>query len=324
MNILTFAKKAGLSTATISRAFHEPDKLRPETRDRVLTLASQLGYYPSPSGRALVRGRHDVLGLIWPLEVEGAEALFAQRILTLLTRHLVENDLDLLICPVDRHQPSTVAHAHRTLQRSRCDAWILLYPRPHDSLIEPLKDSHKPVVSFMGRTPDHPDWKCVKLDQKNWIADSLKRLKASGSKSVLFFGGREGEPDHEDRLDAFRKLAPRQFGTHFADLVGWPPDSEMFLHLIKQKKIDAIIGADDRAALLALSLCQEANMLIPKKVRIVGIDNTPETELSQPPLSTYQQPLDEMVRYAVELALGRHQDSGVFQATFVPRVSLSA
>ena len=70
MNIVEFAKLANLSTATISRAFHEPDKIRTATRERVLSLADQIGYYPSASARALVKGRHDVLGVVWPLEVE--------------------------------------------------------------------------------------------------------------------------------------------------------------------------------------------------------------------------------------------------------------
>ncbi len=324
MNISEFAKKAGISTATVSRAFHEPEKLRAQTRERVLSLATELGYFPSVSGRALVTGRHDVLGLIWPLEVEGAEALFAQRILALLTRHLVENDLDLLICPVDRGQPATVAHAQRTLQRSRCDAWILLYPRPNDSLIELLKASRKPVVSFLGHTPSQDSWKCVQLDQKKWISDCLRRLKESGSKKVLFFGGRPGESDHEDRLAAFQKLSPRYFGSEMYALFGWPSDPKEFLQLMKRKKIDGIIGADDAAALMALDLCRESGISIPGKIRIVGIDDTPKAETSEPPLSTYRQPLNQMVQCAVELALGQRQDSCVFDAVFVPRQSLPA
>lgn len=76
MNIVQFAKIAGFSTATISRAFHEPEKTRPETRERILDLADKLGYYPSASGRALVKGRYDAMGLVWPLEVEGAGVPF--------------------------------------------------------------------------------------------------------------------------------------------------------------------------------------------------------------------------------------------------------
>lgn len=322
MNILEFAKRAEVSTATISRAFHEPDKLRADTRERILALANKLGYYPNPSGRALVRGRHDALGLIWPLEVEGAEAVFAQQMLAALTKHLVAKDLDLLICPVDRQQASTLAHASRTLQRSRCDAWILLYPRPHDSLIDSLKNSHKPVVCLMGELPECPDWKSVRLNQRSWLEDALRRLKVSGSRRVLFFGSRRGEPDHEERLRVFEELVPLIFRNHFHSLPGWPANGTELKRVIVEHSIDGIIGADDRAALMALEVCRELKKAVPKQVRIVGIDDLPQSRFSIPSLSSYQQPLDEMAGCAVELAMGSRQRSRLFEAEFIPRGSL--
>lgn len=321
MNIVEFAKRAGVSTATISRAFHEPDKLRADTRQHILALAEKLGYYPSPSGRALVRGRHDVLGLIWPLEVEGAESLFAQRTLSLLTDHLVRNDLDLLICPIDRNQPATMAHAQRTLQRSRCDAWILLYPRQNDSFVTALKNAQKPVVCFMGHALDHPAWKSVELNQRTWMTDCLTRLKASGCRRVLFHGRRDDEPDHEERWATFQELAPQFFGNHVSSLSGWPPRPEDFMHEVTTKKIDAVIGVDDSSALNALELCRQAGLSVPEQVKVIGIDDSPQARLSQPPLSTYHPPMAEMVAYTVDLALGRRSRSRRFDAAFVPRDS---
>lgn len=322
MNIVEFARQAGVSTATISRAFHEPAKLRAGTRERILSLARKLGYYPSPSGRALKRGRHDVLGAIWPLEVEGAEAEFAQRILASLTRHLVANDLDLLLCPINRKEPSTLAHAQRTLQRSRCDAWILLYPRQHDPLLTFLKDSRKPVVCLMGGSPGCPSWRSIRLNQRSWIEDALRRLRAAGCRNALLFGSRAGEPDHEERQHAFAELAPQYFGARTANLPGWPPDRAGLRRHLASRPADAIIGVDDQAALLALDVCRELRRPVPGKIKVVGIDDIPRGQASAPPLSSYRQPLDEMAGCAVELALGRRRRSRLFEASFVPRASL--
>ncbi|MFA7345232.1 MAG: LacI family DNA-binding transcriptional regulator [Terrimicrobiaceae bacterium] len=324
MNILEFARRAKVSTATISRAFHEPEKLKVDTRDHILALATQLGYYPSPSGRALKRGRHDVLGVIWPLEVEGAEAEFALRILASLTRHLVANDLDLLVCPIDRREPSTLAHAHRILQRSRCDAWILLYPRHHDILIRSLKNSHKPVVCLMGGLPECPSWKCVRLNQRSWIEDALHRLKAAGCRRVSLFGSRAGEPDHEERQLVFADLAPKYFRNRVSSFPGWPPEMEKIKEHIASHAIDGIIGVDDRAALTALDICREMRLSVPAKMKVVGIDDVSQAHYSSPSLSSYRQPLDEMAGCAVELALGTRQRSRLFEAVFVPRQSLPA
>jgi DNA-binding LacI/PurR family transcriptional regulator len=213
-----------------------------------------------------------------------------------------------------------VAHAHRTLQRSRCDAWILLYPRHHDALIEPLANSHKPVVCLMGNLPECPSWKSVRLNQESWIEDALQRLQAAGCRNVLLFGCRAGEPDHEERAKSFARLAPKYFGSRTATLPGWPPDAAELERHLANHPADAIIGVDDRAALLALDLCQKIS--VPGKMKVVGMDDTPRAQFSSPPLSTYRQPLDEMVECAVDLALGKRHRSRLFEAAFVARDSL--
>ncbi|XHR30479.1 MAG: LacI family DNA-binding transcriptional regulator [Chthoniobacteraceae bacterium] len=318
MNIVEFAKIAGLSTATISRAFHEPDKIRPETRKRVLELADQHGYYPNSSGRALVKGRHDVLGLVWPLEVEGVAAPFAQRVLAALTQQLVSHDLDLLICPVDRRQPDTMEHARRTIQRSRCDGWILLYPRPDDLLIRSLRASRKPVICLMGGLSACPEWKAITLDQHAWMEDALARLKKSGARRVLFLGCRAQEPDHEERLEVFKALARQYFGKQVWILPGWPCQPDEVGALLKAEKIDAVIGVDDTAALIAAEACRRGRLEIPSQVQIIGIDDSAEAARATPSLASYRQPLDEMTEAAVALAMGNRVRSRKFTATFVP------
>ncbi|MBT1170622.1 LacI family DNA-binding transcriptional regulator [Bifidobacterium sp. SO4] len=57
------AKEAGVSTATVSFTFRRPDKVKPETRERVLAAAKMLDYVPSANARGLARGQTGVLGL---------------------------------------------------------------------------------------------------------------------------------------------------------------------------------------------------------------------------------------------------------------------
>jgi LacI family transcriptional regulator len=317
MNIVEFSKIAGLSTATISRAFHEPGKLRQKTCERVLALAGKHGYYPSASARALVKGRHDTLGLVWPLEVEGVGSIFAQRVLAGFTSQLVANDLDLLLCPVDRRKPVTLEHARRTLQRSRCDAWVLLYPRQNDSLIPILVATRKPVICLMGEIAVSAGWKSVTLDQRSWIGDALRRLRDSGARRVLFLGCRDGEPDHRARLATFNKLAPGYFNREFLSHPAWPLVPAEVGVMLRKERVDAVIGVDDTAALMALQACRLSRIPVPGRMRIIGIDDTPEAARSVPALATYRQPLDEMTECAVNLALGRRTRSKQFKAVFV-------
>jgi len=165
-------------------------------------------------------------------------------------------------------------------------------------------------------------WHSVQLNQDNWMEDCLRRLHAAGARSVVLFGGRAGEPDHEERRQVFESRAPKRFGSRVKVLAGCPPDGAALLDCLARGEATGIIGIDDSAALLALELCRKARLAVPKNVKVVGIDDTPLSALSEPPLSTYRQPLDEMVACAVDLALGRRRQSRRFNAVFVPRSSL--
>lgn len=60
------ARQAGVSIATVSRVFNGAASVHPETRERIVRLATSLGYQPSPLGRNLVRGRSFLMGLLVP------------------------------------------------------------------------------------------------------------------------------------------------------------------------------------------------------------------------------------------------------------------
>ena len=241
MNIIQFAGRIGVSTATVSRAFHEPSKLRAKTLDLVLRAAHRLRYYPSPVGRAIVLGQSDTIGMVWPIEVEGAYAIFAQRMLAAVAEALVHHNQDLFLCPVDRQSPAAIAHAQRSIRRATCDAWLVLYPREDDPLIPSLKESFRPVVLLMGKLTSVPGWKSVRVDQGHWIRDALERLKRGRARRVAFLGCRPGEPDHQQRVSRFRALAPRYFPRFTIFAPGWPVEPARVAEWFQRERPDAII-----------------------------------------------------------------------------------
>ena len=60
------AGKAGVSTAAVSHAFNDPERLRATTVTRILDAARELGYAPNPHARALHSQRVGVLGVLFP------------------------------------------------------------------------------------------------------------------------------------------------------------------------------------------------------------------------------------------------------------------
>ncbi|HUO60759.1 MAG TPA: LacI family DNA-binding transcriptional regulator, partial [Candidatus Acidoferrales bacterium] len=64
MDIREIAKRAKVSTATVSRTMNRVPTVDPQLAKRVWKVVEELGYFPNSSARALVSGRSRIFGLI--------------------------------------------------------------------------------------------------------------------------------------------------------------------------------------------------------------------------------------------------------------------
>src|SRR2546423_5696464 len=66
VTIAEVAAAAGVSKATVSRVFRDPDLVNVRTRERVLLAASEVGYAPEPVAQGTRSSRTGSIGLIVP------------------------------------------------------------------------------------------------------------------------------------------------------------------------------------------------------------------------------------------------------------------
>lgn len=59
-------RRAGVSTATVSRCLNEPEKVPEQTRIKVGDVIDQLGYAPNFGAQALASNRTNTVGAIIP------------------------------------------------------------------------------------------------------------------------------------------------------------------------------------------------------------------------------------------------------------------
>src|SRR5690242_7350097 len=66
-NIFDVAKKAGVSTYTVSRALNGHSDVSEKTRSRIIRIAEELNYYPNAAARSLQGKRTNTVALgLWP------------------------------------------------------------------------------------------------------------------------------------------------------------------------------------------------------------------------------------------------------------------
>ena len=66
VRLIDVAERAGCSTATVSRALNEPDKVKPAVRSRVFEAMRELNYRPNSAARALRSHRTRIMGIVIP------------------------------------------------------------------------------------------------------------------------------------------------------------------------------------------------------------------------------------------------------------------
>src|SRR5437660_11291416 len=64
MDLREIARRAKVSTATVSRAINHVPTVNPQLAKRVWKVVDELGYFPNTQARALVSGRSRIFGLI--------------------------------------------------------------------------------------------------------------------------------------------------------------------------------------------------------------------------------------------------------------------
>lgn len=72
---------------------------------------------------------------------------------------------------------------------------------------------------------------------------------------------------------------------------------------IMKYKIDAIFCANDKRAIHILEYCNKKNIKVPEEIAICGFDNIPETEITNPPLTTVETFWEKIGEKGVELGI---------------------
>ena len=135
------ASDAGVSTATVSRALNQPEKVRPSVLERVRASVDALGYVPHGAARALASQRSFTVGTIIPTF---DNAIFARAIDALQGR-LGENGYTLLLATSDYDPTRNQSAARRLIERG-IDGMMLIGEQHHPSIFQTLEAKGLPYV----------------------------------------------------------------------------------------------------------------------------------------------------------------------------------
>lgn len=285
------ARLAGVSIATASRAFGEPERLAAKTLGRVLEAAGELGYSaPQPASTTRTFGvvlpdvANPVYGTLLKA-IQGQAWHGRHRIV------VFDADEDL------RREREQIEQARKL------DGMLLCSPRlPDDDVLELVGDS--PFVVVNRQIDGAP---CVVMDTEHGPAQAIEHLAALGHTHIAYASGPRGSWADVRRADTVERACERH-GIRLTRL------SHQAASIQGGRAAAAPAVASGATAVVAyndlVALGLEAGMLdlgrrCPADVSIVGIDDIDLAGAVTPALTTVRMPIDRSGAVAVDLLLQR-------------------
>ena len=322
------ARAAGVSTATVSRAFNRPDAVRETLRQRVQSAAAELRYIPNDAARALVSNRSRVIGAIVPTI---DNAIFAQGIAAIQAR-LERAGYGLLLAACDYDLDRELAQA-RTMVGRGVEALVLVGAAHRPGMRELL---HRHAIPYVcqGAFAPAQEPACVGFDNRRAAYVATRYLLLLGHRRIGMIAGVQRDND---------RAAARVAGVHDAlveaGLTGaaadttagsstarWLAESSYSFdaariatrHMLDAEvPVTALVCGNDILAFGALRECQARGIDVPGQVSIVGFDDLALARLATPALTSVRIPTAQMGEAAADFLLASLA-GGTPQAVEVP------
>src|SRR3954470_18142706 len=188
--IADVARRAGVSAAAVSFAVNDRPGVSPETRERILTAARDLGWRPSASARALTEARTRAIGLVLARDAQQLELdAFFVRFLSGIEQALTAADYALLLQLVPGGAAAALPAYERLAAAGRVDGFLLTDIELEDPRFALLAAANIPVV-IAGRPVGDCQFPWVETRHAEGMEAPVAHLAALGHERIAFFGGR--------------------------------------------------------------------------------------------------------------------------------------
>ncbi|MEX0349290.1 MAG: LacI family DNA-binding transcriptional regulator [Paracoccaceae bacterium] len=289
------ARKAGVSTATVSRCLNAPDRVVEETRQRVMSVVDTLGYTPNFAARVMAAKRTFTIGAIIPTM---ENAIFA-RGLQAFQEELHQRGYTLLVSS-SAYRPEVEEEQIRTLVARGADG-LLLIGHDRDPKIYDYLDRQKvPALVAWSYIPNTRA-PSIGFDNRQAMQTLADRVIGLGHTEIAMISGiSQGNDRARLRIEGARD-ALRMHGMHPEELsiietsYEIENGAEAFARLISQDpRPTAILCGNDVLAAGALRQAQNMGLDVPGDVSITGFDDIELARIVSPALTTVHVPHREM------------------------------
>jgi LacI family transcriptional regulator len=299
------ARRAKVSTATVSRCLNTPGQVVGETRARVMQAVTELGYAPNFGARALAARQTNTIGAIIPTMENAVFARGIQAFQEELGRH----GKTLLIAS-SAYKPELEDEQVRALVARGADALLLIGYDRSPALYDFLSKRSVPTLVAWSFEAENL-YPAIGFDNRAAMAELARLVIGKGHRNIACISAPVAMNDRaRGRVEGIRQ-AMREAGlqenrmrlietpyaiengeTAFREVMAIAPETT------------AVMCVNDVLAFGALRAAREMGLSVPEDVSITGFDDIELAALTDPGLTTVHVPHREMGRRAASVLIG--------------------
>ena len=334
-NLRDVALHAKVSVATASRVFADNPNVNPDSRDRVLASARELGYVVNGLARAMMgRGPQSIAFVVRAMIGPTFAALAAG------VESVAGRNGHLVLMSATEGDPERERDLIQVLRELRVKAVLLVGSTETDVSFDEraagyARDLAQVNASLIlcGRppVPGHPQLVSVDYDQPAGVSAAVDELVRLGHTRIAYIGEGPGMTTAELRLHGYQTALRRHGIALDPALIRVAANNEAdgaraADELLRSgTTVTAIVTMTDNIAVGAYRAARALGISLPNQLSIIGFDDAPVVGDLTPALTTVHPPFFEVGVRAAEIALGlAPRDHVLLPTRFVLRESAVA
>jgi LacI family transcriptional regulator len=302
--IYNVAIKAGVSLATVSRTLNNPEKVKPETRDRVLMVIKELGYKPNAYAKGLASRKSTSVAIVVP---DMSRSSVAEMVNGIAIEAKKYNYTLILYVLKDKYEDET--EMLQEVVASQADGILYMNDEINEQQYKALtliKEEYGIPVVLANTVYPYDDFlTTVSIDYYKAGYEVTKKLIDEGRKNIYMLTTARKYMVNDLKEAGYQKameeanLPMNIFRTSGDIVVNTVHFNELFKD--KNQKIDGVVAVRDSIAVSFINCMIEKGVKIPQDISVFGFQNTKYASLSRPKLSCIDIPIIDIGVKAMHL-----------------------
>lgn len=295
--ILDVAQEAGVSAATVSNVLNARRNVDSTLAKRVHDVVERIGYRVDPVAANLRRAKPFLVGLVVP---DFSNPFFGELVGHI--ERLAERDGYRLTVMSSREDADLEKTRIQALSDWRAAGLILVSVGGKTATPRALEESGLPTV-FVDRPAHDERYDSVIVDNAKVSGDALSSLVDAGHKRILVAASSKRVPNMADRIRGTMAKAEQRgvaAGVEVLECGASGSDAHKVLgeRLARAPRPTAVLTLYNIATLETLRVLNDLHLDIPADISVVGFDDAPWMEVSRPPLTAVEQPVEKLAEAA--------------------------